>query len=102
MTKFSNLRPLTNEEEAEIQRLIATDPDNPELTDEQLAQGKSFADALPDLYASIQRSRGRPRIERPKQKVTIRLDVDLLEKLRASGKGWQSRVNDHLRRDVDL
>ncbi len=28
---------------------------------------------------------------------TIRLDADVLEALRASGKGWQSRVNDALR-----
>ena len=36
--KFSSKRPLTDEEEAEIQKMIASDPDNPELTDEQLGQ----------------------------------------------------------------
>ena len=35
--KFSAKRPLTDDEEAEIQRMIASDPDNPELTDEQIA-----------------------------------------------------------------
>ena len=33
---------------------------------------------------------------------TIRLDADVLEALRASGKGWQSRVNDALRDLVKL
>jgi uncharacterized protein (DUF4415 family) len=41
--------------------------------------------------------RGRPPSEAPKQAVTLRLDADLVQKLRASGKGWQTRVNDALR-----
>jgi len=56
--KFSAKRPLTDAEEAEIQRMIASDPDNPELTDEQIAAGgKSFAEAFPDLAETIRRSR---------------------------------------------
>ena len=35
--KFLAKRPLTDDEEAEIQRMIASDPNNPELTDEQIA-----------------------------------------------------------------
>ena len=41
--KFSSKRPLTDAEEAEIQRMIASDPDNPELTDEQIAGLRPFA-----------------------------------------------------------
>lgn len=51
--------PLTDEEEAEIQRQIAADPDDAEATDEQLAQAKPFAEAFPALAASIRRARGR-------------------------------------------
>jgi uncharacterized protein (DUF4415 family) len=29
--------------------------------------------------------------------ISIRLDIDLVEKLHASGPGWQSRVNQALR-----
>src|ERR1700733_5919998 len=32
LKKFSATRPLTDDEEAEIQRMIASDPDNPELS----------------------------------------------------------------------
>ncbi len=35
--RFSAKRPLTDDEGAEIQRMIASDPDNPELTDAQIA-----------------------------------------------------------------
>lgn len=44
--------------------------------------------------------RGRPPIENPKQLVSLRLDQDLLERLRASGPGWQSRVNEILKKAV--
>lgn len=46
--------------------------------------------------------RGRPRSDRPKQLVSLRLDGDLLAKLREQGPGWQTRVNDALRRVVGL
>ena len=41
--------------------------------------------------------RGRPKSERPKQQVTIRLDADVLERLRETGPGWQTRINEALR-----
>jgi uncharacterized protein (DUF4415 family) len=41
--------------------------------------------------------RGRPKLDRPKKPVTLRLDADLLDGLRATGPGWQTRVNEALR-----
>ncbi|AIK43539.1 hypothetical protein DR92_2327 [Brucella anthropi] len=49
--KFSSKRPLTQEEEAAIQKMIASDPDAPEATDEQLAKAKPFKEALPEMAA---------------------------------------------------
>jgi len=40
--------PLTDAEEAEIQREIAADPDAPEATDAQLAKATSFDKAFPN------------------------------------------------------
>ena len=37
-----------------------------------------------------------------KKQVTLRLDADLLERLRASGRGWQSRLNATLRKAVGI
>ena len=49
-------RDLTDAEEAEIQRRIALDPDNPELTDEQLARMQPAREVLPpELYAALAR-----------------------------------------------
>lgn len=58
-TKFSSKRPLTDEEEAEIQKMIAADPDNPELTNNQLRKGRPFRTAFPDLALSIDQQKAR-------------------------------------------
>jgi uncharacterized protein (DUF4415 family) len=71
--------------------------DSPELSDAELAQAKPFAEALPEIAAAA-RKRGPVRT---KEAVSIRLDIDVVHKLRASGPGWQSRVNEVLRNYVD-
>ena len=38
-------------------------------------------------------TRGRPKLDSPKVEVKIRLDAKLVEHLRGSGPGWQTRVN---------
>jgi uncharacterized protein (DUF4415 family) len=47
-------------------------------------------------------SPGRPLSTDPKQQVTLRLDPDVLEKFRATGKGWQSRINAELRKALGI
>lgn len=37
--------------------------------------------------------RGRPKLDAPKVEVKIRLDATIVEHLRGSGPGWQTRVN---------
>jgi len=91
------LKPLSDEEEAKIQNQIANDPEAPEATDEELAQAKSFAEAFPDLHESIKRSRGRPPAEAPRRQISIRLEPDVIKKFKATGRGWQSRINDVLK-----
>jgi uncharacterized protein (DUF4415 family) len=46
--------------------------------------------------------RGRPPKDTPKVSVTIRLDPDVLTLFRAGGPGWQSRINDALRKVAGL
>ena len=45
---------------------------------------------------------GRPRKTAPKEAVSLRLDPDVLEHFRASGPGWQSRINAALRKVARL
>lgn len=85
--------------EKEIQRMIASDPDAPEATDEQLAQARPFADAFPVLADKMRRNvGGRPKADKTKVAVSIRLDSEVLEAFKAGGPGWQSRMNKALRK----
>ena len=45
---------------------------------------------------------GRPRSENPKKQVTLRLDPEVVEGFRATGKGWQSRINAELRKALKI
>jgi uncharacterized protein (DUF4415 family) len=40
--------------------------------------------------------RGRPPVAEPKEKITIRVEASALRALRASGKGWQTRLSDQI------
>jgi hypothetical protein len=46
------IRPISDAEDARVQRGIRTDPDNPEWTAEDFERAKPFAEMFPDLAAS--------------------------------------------------
>jgi uncharacterized protein (DUF4415 family) len=48
------------------------------------------------------KARGRPKSAVTKEPVKLRLDADVLAALRASGDGWQTRINDTLRASLKL
>lgn len=77
--------------------------DNPELTDEQLAEMRPFREVFPELAEAIEKKlAGRPKLDNPKQAISIRLDAEVIERFKASGDGWQSRMNEALRKAVGL
>ena len=89
--------------EEQIQRMIASDPDAPESTDEQRAQAKPFAEVFPALADAMRKNLGgRPRLENPKVAVSLRLDQDVVEQFKATGSGWQTRMNSALRQAAGL
>ena len=90
--KLSAKRPATGDEESEIQRMIASDPDNPELTDEQIAGLRPFGEALPVPAGSVRRGPGRPKLDKTLEAVTLRLDPTVVEHFRAQGADWRKRM----------
>jgi uncharacterized protein (DUF4415 family) len=46
--------------------------------------------------------RGRPRAEKTKQPVSLRLDPEVIDWFRQGGEGWQTRINDALRKVAGL
>lgn len=95
-------RNLTDAEEAAIQAQIASDADASEATDAELALAKPFPEVFPDLMEAIRRGRGRPAIANPRKQISLRLDGDVIEKFKSTGKGWQGRVNEALRKAAGL
>ncbi|WP_029606236.1 BrnA antitoxin family protein [Kozakia baliensis] len=100
MKKLKSLKGIPEER---VQEMIASDPDSPELTDDELAAMRPFAEVLPDLAAKMkngvtQRPVGRPPAAQKKASVSLRLDQDVLEKFKSTGPGWQTRINEALRR----
>ena len=54
--------------------------------------------SLPELRAKLAERRGRgPQKAPTKVPTTIRFDTDVLAALKATGKGWQTRVNEAMR-----
>jgi len=87
------------------------DADLPEVTTEMLRRAKP-SDA-PDLTreyfepADLHHGdkvvrRGRPPKASPKQAVKLRLDAEVLAYFRKLGPGWQTRINEALRRAAKL
>src|SRR5262245_18895936 len=72
------------------------DPDDaPEWTDEMFERA--------DLYHGDRLiRRGRPPSDNPKKALKLRIDADVVEHFRATGPGWQTRINDALRRAAKL
>ena len=81
----------TDEEEAAIQRGIAADSDTRELSDEEFKRLRPLGDVM------AKRRAGRPPLASPKEQVSIRYDADIIEAFRATGDGWQTRINAALR-----
>jgi len=89
--------------EEKIQRMIASDPDAPEATDDQIARAKPFQEVFPELASNLRKNLGgRPRSENPKVAVSLRLDQEVVARFKAQGPGWQSRMNEVLRSAAGL
>jgi uncharacterized protein (DUF4415 family) len=82
------------------------DDDDAPLTPEELANMRPAREVLPpSFFKAVERERnlgGRPRLERPKKQITLRLDQDVIDKYKATGDGWQSRMNEALRKGAGI
>ena len=84
------------------------DDDIPELTDDELDRAEFSIGNVVIRPARDRDGNELPRMnplppgrpperDTPKRQVTLRLDGDVLDRFRASGPGWQSRINAALR-----
>ena len=80
---------VTAEEELKIQAGIDADPDAYSLTDAECEKVK------PTVRI------GRPPAEVTKERITIRLSHDVVTQFRATGAGWQTRMDAALRQFIE-
>lgn len=79
---------VTDDEDATITAAAMSDPDAQPFTD---AQWKAVK---PQVRL------GRPQAEVTKERITIRLSRDVVTQFRATGQGWQTRVDSALRQYI--
>lgn len=83
---------MTGEEDKAMTEAALADPDARPLGEKQ------FDRMRPTSAADLNRRlRGRPRLQTPKRLVSLRLDPDVVTRFRATGPGWQSRIDAVLR-----
>jgi uncharacterized protein (DUF4415 family) len=86
---LAHLPPLTEKQKAELAALAARPDADIDTSD------------IPPLTAKFWRDAARGRFYKPiKTSTTVRIDADVLAWLRAQGKGYQSRINAILRREM--
>lgn len=78
-----NLHEITADEDAAITADARADPDNPPADD-------------------LIRRRGRPALRHPKAAIKLRIDADVVAHFRRTGPGWQTRMNEALRKAAGL
>src|ERR1700716_584763 len=101
MTKHKlKARRLSNAEEVRIQAGIAADPDNPEWTARDFRRAKPFVKMFPAL-AKSRRVRG-PQKQPTKVAVSLRLSREVVERFKADGPGWQTRMDEALKKAAGL
>lgn len=75
------------------------DIDNPTWTQEELARAQGPETMPPEMLAAFPKTAARlraPRKTPPKRRITIRLNPKVVEYYEATGKGWQTRMDEDL------
>jgi uncharacterized protein (DUF4415 family) len=93
------LAAISDEDDTEIRKAAAADPDNPPLDDRSFVAARPAADVAPDLVSG---TRGRQRRSRLKTLVSLRLDREVVEHFQKKGSDWQAQINDALRKIAKL
>ncbi len=75
---------------------LIDDEDNPEWTEEDFARARPFKEVFPEQYKAWKKL-GRPPVETPKVHIGFRLAPDVVQGIRATGRGYNARVEKVLR-----
>ncbi|MNI63512.1 hypothetical protein D3C73_1188880 [compost metagenome] len=76
------------------------DPQNPEWTEADFARARPASEVLPaEVMVAFGRTKGRgPKKPPTKVAANIRLSAEVLDHFKAGGAGWQTRIDEALKR----
>lgn len=69
------------------------DADNPEWTVEEVGAAKTFSGLPETLQTKLTRRARGTQLAPTKERITIRLSPNVVESFRATGAGWQTRMD---------
>lgn len=69
------------------------DEENPEWTEEDFKRAKPFSALPASLQATLRRAPRGPQKAPVKERITIRLSPEVVASFRATGEGWQTRLD---------
>lgn len=84
-----------------MSRPTVTDRDNPECTANDFARARLASALTTHIRAAFRRTRG-PQKAATKVPVSIRLSPEVIAHFKAGGPGWQSRIDEALRKLADV
>ncbi|MEX0730378.1 MAG: BrnA antitoxin family protein [Aquisalimonadaceae bacterium] len=88
-------------------KLIDDDGEVRELTKEDFKRMRPASDVLPELLGkkaaeeALKPKRGRPKKKNPKELVSLRLSPEVIKHFRAKGRGWQTKLDEALKKYVE-
>jgi uncharacterized protein (DUF4415 family) len=70
------------------------DRDNPEWTEKDFKRSKPASEIFPQI---VRKGRGPQKVS-PKVSTTVRLDQEVIDYFKSTGRGWQRRLNNVLKK----
>ena len=89
------------DEAARVDAGIVDDPEALDWDEQWFVETKLPLKVQPNVPEPVQRTRGKQKAPR-KQDIHIRLDTDVIEHFKRDGRGWQTRINDTLRKIIEV
>src|ERR1043166_411576 len=96
-----SLAQISDDEDAELTRAAAADPDN-QIPDERMfSRMRPAVEVAPEVVRRARGQRGPQKSKPVKTLISLRLDPDVVRHFRRGGPGWQSRINQALRKAIE-
>jgi uncharacterized protein (DUF4415 family) len=95
-------RRISDKDSRTAQEPVVFDHDNPEWTEEDFGRAGAPHEVLPaSVLKAFPRTRG-PQVASKKIPVSIRLSPEVVERFKKDGPGWQSRIDEALKKVIGL